>query len=354
MKFILLTLMLVLPCAGQFERPKIPKADQAIADRQADEFYQTIRAVAGKAGKSVIPYYSSGNPIGFGVSLGGGFFLAKLSEVEAPGPRLFVFSEESGAKKLNLLGGYPEHDLAIVYAEGFDVPAVEWANGAELLEGAFLTAVSDDGEAAGIGVKSVSARSLRPEDQGFLGVAMNTRAFGDGVRISGVTRRSAASEVGIRAGDVITSINGVKVKGFHEVSTRLKRIKMGEQAEIILSRKGQEITVKPTLQGNPEEAKESKRLAWMQGGRSKVHDGFPNVMQSDMELEVNQTGLPVVDLEGDVVGMVIACAGRISTLVLPGEVILDLLAQEPVTNARDPEKEKINALLTELRAKFSE
>lgn len=346
--------MFVLPCAGQFERPKIPKADQAIADRQADEFYRAIRAVTGKAGKSVISLYSSGNPIGFGVSLGDGIFLAKLSEVEASRAQIFAFLQESGAKNLKLLGGYPEHDLAIVYAEGLNIPAVSWASGAELQEGAFLTAVRHDGEAAGLGVKSVSARSLRPEDQGFLGVAMDSRAFGDGVRISAVTRRSAASEVGIRAGDVITSINGVKVKGFHEVSTRLKRIKAGEQPEITLFRNGEEITVRPTLQGNAREVKESRRLSLMQGGRSKIHDGFPNVIQSDMELEVHQTGLPVVDLEARVVGMVIARAGRISTLILPGEVILELLAQEPVTNTHDPDSEKINDLLAKLRKRFAE
>lgn len=353
MKLIFIFLLLVLPLSGQFERPSIPKEDQAIADRQAGEFFYAIRAVTGKAGKSVVPLYSFRNPIGFGVSLGDGFLLAKLSEV-ASAQHLLAFSEESGALKLKVLGAYPEHDLAIVYGENLDIPAAEWMSGSELPVGSFLTAVRQDGEAAGIGVKSVATRSLRTEDQGFLGIEMDISEFGDGVRVSRVTRRSAASAVGMKSGDIITEINGARVKGFHEVSTRLKRIKVGEKPEITIIRKGKALKVTPTLQGNPLQAKESRQIKMMQGGRSEVHDGFPKVMQSDMELEVHQTGLPVVDLEARVVGMVIARAGRISTLILPGEVILDLLAQEPVTNAHDAEKEKIDTLLTELREKFSE
>ena len=48
-----------------------------------------------------------------------------------------------------------------------------------------------------------------------------------------------------------------------------------------------------------------------------------------MELGVEDTGLPVADLEGRIVGVVIARAGRISTLILPGEEMKELLATEP-------------------------
>ena len=48
-----------------------------------------------------------------------------------------------------------------------------------------------------------------------------------------------------------------------------------------------------------------------------------------MELEAQDAGMPVVDLEGRIVGMVIARAGRISTLILPGDDIAEILKKEP-------------------------
>jgi serine protease Do len=65
------------------------------------------------------------------------------------------------------------------------------------------------------------------------------------------------------------------------------------------------------------------------GSRNQVRDDFGNVVQSDMELESSQTGLPIIDLEGRIVGLVIARAGRISTLILPSIEIEEMLKSEP-------------------------
>ena len=54
-----------------------------------------------------------------------------------------------------------------------------------------------------------------------------------------------------------------------------------------------------------------------------------------MELEVEDAGLPIVDLDGRIIGMVIARAGRISTLVLPGDDIIDALKNAPAPFARE-------------------
>jgi hypothetical protein len=67
----------------------------------------------------------------------------------------------------------------------------------------------------------------------------------------------------------------------------------------------------------------------MSGSQSRVRGDFAGVLQSDMALEAEHAGMPVVDLEGRIVGMVIARAGRISTLILPGEDIAELLKNEP-------------------------
>ena len=50
--------------------------------------------------------------------------------------------------------------------------------------------------------------------------------------------------------------------------------------------------------------------------------------------------------------MVIARAGRISTLILPGELILEVLKEKPLTDSKDPDREVIDALLDGLQKRF--
>ncbi len=329
---ILIIAVSVLPLQGQLGLSRIPAKDRKITSEQQKSIYEVVRPVTKDASEVVFTIFSDRTHIGYGVSVGEGKLLAKWSEI-APKSNLQVYHPKYGAKVVTVEGSYPDHDLVVLHAEGLDAPAAKWADSSELLEGSFLVAARPDATAAGIGVKSVAARSLRAEDQGFLGVLMDTQILGKGVEILEVVEGTAAAEAGLRKGDIILEIKGEKVKGFQEVSTQLKKLRAGETPEVLVSREGKEFTVTPKLQGTQEGRKrESRRLRQMNegsGDASAVRDIFSNVVQSDMELEAVETGLPVVDLDGKIMGMVIARAGRISTLILPGEEIIEILKEEP-------------------------
>ena len=63
---------------------------------------------------------------------------------------------------------------------------------------------------------------------------------------------------------------------------------------------------------------------------SEVRDGFARVVQSDMQIEPEDCGAPVVDLEGRAVGVAIARAGRIKTFIIPALAIEELMESEPL------------------------
>ena len=50
-------------------------------------------------------------------------------------------------------------------------------------------------------------------------------------------------------------------------------------------------------------------------------------LQHDTTLNANECGGPIVDLDGRVVGINIARDGRVSTLALPNEVVLPVIAK---------------------------
>ena len=324
---------------GQLRPPQISQADKEITDSQAEGIFNALRAVNFEAEKVSFPIYSGRQRVAYGVSIGEGRLLTKASEVVRRS-RLFTTTRTKESVLCQVSGVYPEQDLAILSVPGLKAPAAQWADPSDLDEGAFLVAMRGDGEARALGVLSVRERSLKATDQGFLGIQMDPAESGEGVAVVQVVPESAADEVGITRGDLITSVEGKKVTGFFELSTRLRRMRSGEEPEIVLKRDGKLVTVTPTLKGRSIEQGVSPRLQRMDrmsGSQSRVRGEFGNVLQSDMELEAEDAGMPVVDLKGRIVGMVIARAGRISTLILPGDDIATILQKKPkVFNAEDP------------------
>lgn len=324
--------LLSLPLAhGQLRPPRIPKVDREVTESQAEAIFKTLRAVNFEAEKVAYPIYSGREQVAYGVSIGNGRLLTKASEVTRR-IRLFTVIEAEKSVFCRVIGVYPEQDLAVLEVRGLTAPAAKWANGGNLDEGAFLVAISEGGAPHALGVLSVKERSLKSTDQGFLGIQMDATESGEGVVVKEVVPKSAASEVGIRPGDIIVSIAGQSITGFFELSTRLRRMRSGEKPVIVLKRGEEQVKVTPTLKGRTDEQGTSARLQRMDrmsGSQSRVRGEFANVMQSDMELEAQDAGMPVVDLEGRIVGMVIARAGRISTLILPGDDIADILKKEP-------------------------
>jgi S1-C subfamily serine protease len=54
--------------------------------------------------------------------------------------------------------------------------------------------------------------------------------------------------------------------------------------------------------------------------------GYPNAVQSDLTIDSNDCGSPVVDVDGHVVAINIARSERVSTYMIPGKVVQALLS----------------------------
>jgi S1-C subfamily serine protease len=183
-------------------------------------------------------------------------------------------------------------------------------------------------------VVSVLPRSLRQSDRAFLGIEMDMNFEGAGVRIVKVEKGTAAEKAGLQRFDIITDLRGQPVNGSFELSTALQRLVPGEKASLKF-RRGKEVkTTEVELGGRSDPRRiPYSRMEHMNnmGGHtySEVRDGFRNVIQSDMQLEPEDCGAPVVDLDGRVVGIAVARAGRIKTFIIPSAVARELLQSEP-------------------------
>lgn len=66
----------------------------------------------------------------------------------------------------------------------------------------------------------------------------------DGVLVTAVTERSAAAKAGVKAGDVITSINGATVDSASELRRRTQRLEAGADFTIDVTRDKKNVTLK--------------------------------------------------------------------------------------------------------------
>ena len=71
----------------------------------------------------------------------------------------------------------------------------------------------------------------------------------------------------------------------------------------------------------------SELMNEMGGPLSARASGFPDVFQHDSVIRPTDCGSPVVDLDGKVIGINIARAGRTETFAIPADVVKNVFEQ---------------------------
>lgn len=316
---------------GQFAEPA--PAERATLNAQAAEIFEALRPAVAKVRHSVVEVRVWRKRVGFGTVVAPGKVLAKWSEVKRDLRNLTCRTGDGRWLPAEVDGIYRDADLVLLEVEGLNAQPIALADDEGLKLGTFLALARPDGEAAAMGVVSVLPRSLLDSDRAFLGVEMDITFPGPGVKIRRVQPGTGADASGLRASDIITNVVGRPVNGSFELSTILQRLSPGESIRIDY-RRGKEMRIAQVkLGGRPEAGRipysRMERMNNMGGHRySAVRDGFRNVIQSDMQLEPEDCGAPVIDLDGNVVGVAVARAGRIKTFIVPASTVRDLLEQE--------------------------
>ncbi len=99
------------------------------------------------------------------------------------------------------------------------------------------------------GVLGVNIAPVTPDVAQALGLSAATGAL-----VTQVVEKSAAEKAGIRAGDVITAVNGRTVKSHTELRNAIGLLRVGERVEIALLRDGRPQRVAALIESPPEEA----------------------------------------------------------------------------------------------------
>jgi S1-C subfamily serine protease len=155
-----------------------------------------------------------------------------------------------------------------------------------------------------------------------LGVRLDDTYDRGGVLVNLVTEGSAAEEAGVLDEDVIWAVDGRKIDSVEELRTVLSRAGAHQVVQLSVRRRTGPVQLEAKLKPRRFEKERASRRERMmdqmdERGLSRKRDGFPSVLQTDMTVTPSETGLPVVDSDGRLVGIVIARAGRVKTFLLP-------------------------------------
>ena len=282
--------------------------------------YEPVVAIASDSTYRVLV---DGKQVALGTAVTANTLLTKASEI---GDLDFEVEIKNGQRADGkVLEVFKRYDLALVEIGPSRLkPAELSSDRKELPLGTFLASVGKSKSPSAIGLISVKTRKLA--GKGFLGVSLEK--IDEGIIIRGVQQRSAADNAGLKPNDVIVELGKKKYDDLTELIKEVGSHAPDEEIAMVVRRGDKEIdiTAKLGVQAvNPRSRIE--RMNHMGSELSETRSGFPLALQHDCPIDPDACGGPLVNLDGEVVGINIARAGRIKSYALPSHVIQELLAQ---------------------------
>ncbi len=161
-------------------------------------------------------------------------------------------------------------------------------------------------------------------------------ANSEGALIAGIIKGSPVDDGTIQAGDVIKKFDGRDIKEVRDLSRMVAESAVGKVVDVVLIRKGQEMSVKVTL-GRLEDGE--KQLTENGDPSGKLIEKPAEIKVLGMTLgeltdEARKTNGIAADIKGVLITTVEANSAAAEKQVLPGEVITEV-AQETVSTPKE-------------------
>ena len=185
-----------------------------------------------------------------------------------------------------------------------------------------------------IGVISTPRRRIE-RIQGYLGISWLANTYDDtGARVMRVIPGSNAERAGLKNEDIVVSINGVATPTEAKMREVLSSRSRGDLMTLNVVRDGRPLTIRAQLGGDPDPGLEEVEMMVLAGQVNRRSGNFPSVYQHDTVLPPDFCGGPLVDLEGRVIGVNIARAGRTESYAIPADLIKPII--EPLKTGKMP------------------
>lgn len=330
---------------------------EAKYSKRSKDFVAVFEPLVSSATASTVKVMNGRRQLALGTVVDSdGYVLTKASELKGKVSCKFSDGRQASAK---VVGIDPATDLALLKVDIDNVNVVQWKEGPAPLVGQWLATPNLKSSKLAVGIVGVDERVIPPSDP-FIGITMENLEDKDGVKITSVVARSPADDADLLINDVITHIDEIETKDIESLRKTLGQYDPNDRVTLSIIRASQDKKIKLTLgekdKISPQNDRSNQQNS-MGSTPSRRRKDFPNAFQHDSMLSAINCGGPIVDLDGQVVGINIARAGRVASLALPVQTVLPVVAMlksgeyapELVNKAKI---ESIEAELAELASKF--
>jgi serine protease Do len=287
---------------------------------------------------SIVAVLDDEEPVSYGTIVrADGYILTKNSELpESPTCKI-------GDRTLTatIAARDEELDLALLKVDATDLTPLSWTEETSLGLGSWLVTPTPEGDPLTLGVLGVASRPI-PEsptillywNRAVIGVTLDSEATE--AKVESMVEGGPAETAGILTGDVILSVNDEPTPTRPELIQKIKGYEAGEVLKIKVRRGNEtdgfeELDLEMTLvQAEAQEADAERGQSGIDleavNRRAGVvvnerRTGFPAAFSHDSTLQANQCGGPILDLNGNAVGLNIARCGRTSSYAIPADVL---------------------------------
>ncbi|MGA2496160.1 MAG: PDZ domain-containing protein [Tepidisphaeraceae bacterium] len=316
-RLLAIFLALLLAGAALAQQPRSRIAEQT--QRRSDDILkEAFRPVVAEARKSVVTVRSGGKDVAMGTIVAAdGWIITKASEL---GEKLVCRFADGRDLPAKLIASSETHDLALLKIDASTLPVVTWSDTSHLQLGQWLASVGTGPLPLATGVLSVGRRSI-PSHGAMLGIQLDESDRGP--KVLKVVDDSGAAKAGVKINDVILEVAGNPTPTRDDLLDALQQHRIGTALKVKIFRDGKEQELSITLGKRPATTQPSRSeiMNSMGGPLSLRNNGFPDVVQHDSVLKPADCGSPLVDLDGRVIGLNIARAGRTESYAIPADVV---------------------------------
>lgn len=284
-----------------------------------------FESVAEPVRRSIVRFEINGEPVALGavVSADGGV-LTKASEVA--GERLVAVLTGGRRVAARVLAVDEESDVALVRVDATGLVPIVWFAGSAVV-GQWAVTPGIDSRPEAIGVISTPPRRIL-HARALIGVRLDLGS--QQARVAEVVEDLGADQAGILAGDVILAVDGELVDDGEDLMRALREFRAGQTVALRVLRAERtfevELPMMPPSVATRTAARRG-RLERMSGDISARADGFSAALQHDSVLHPWQCGGPLLNVEGQAMGLNIARAGRVASYALPAELVQEILGR---------------------------
>jgi serine protease Do len=309
---------------------------------RSPQIVKLFNEVVSKPAKSTVRVIAGDKEVALGVVVSSdGWILTKHSELK--GNKLTVKLPDGATHDAVLHGHDVPFDLAMLKIDVNALTPVEWTDSKAAKVGHWVASAGLGEEVVAIGVVSVGAREVKGAkftppagtgQGGYLGIALDLDFAG--VKVQEVFPNTPGQKAGLKADDQIIKLNGEAVMSADDFLALLGKHKPDDKVKLTIARDDKEQDLSVTLGQRPGSKGGKSRSDVQNSMGSKLSDrraGFPIILQHDSIIKPSDCGGPLVNLDGKVLGINIARAGRTESYAIPSEAVRPLLEKLKTKNA---------------------